>query len=73
MAVIATTKRYAVSIKLNAGSTSAGKVITKSCSLGSLRAGADQDKVMAVVDLLEPVLAYQIHSVEETTVKVLSA
>ncbi len=72
MSVIATTKSYKVTLKLNSGSTPEGKVITTNVSLGSLRAGADQDKVMAVADLLEPVLESPLHSVEETTVKVLS-
>lgn len=72
MAVIATVKTYRVSIKTNTGSTAEGAVITKSISLGSLRSNADQEKVMAVVDLLEPILAEPIYSVEETTVKVLS-
>ena len=72
MSVIATTKSYGVRIKLNAGSTESGKVITNSVSLGTMAVGADQNKIMAVANLLEPVLENPIYAVEETTVKVLS-
>ena len=70
--VIATTKSYGVRIKLNAGTTESGKVITNSVSMGVMAVGADQNKIIAVANALETILDNPIYAVEETTVKVLS-
>lgn len=70
--VIAMTKSYGVRIKLNAGSTESGKVLTNSVSMGTMAVGADQNKILAVANALEAILDNPIYAVEETTVKVLS-
>ncbi len=72
MAVIITNKSYKVSIKTNAGTDSSGNVITETVGLGSLKNGADQDKIVAVAGLVETVLENPIYSIEETTVNILS-
>lgn len=74
MAVVATIKGYRVAVKLDGGTTETGKVKTLSVSLGGMKqSGADPEKIMAVVDLLAPIFDDDIYSVEETTVKTLSA
>ena len=72
MSVIATTKSYKVTIKLNAGTTQSGKTITNSVSLGTMAVGASHDRIVAVSNLLEEVLDNPIYAIEEDTVKVLS-
>ena len=64
--------RSAVSLKLNAGTRPGGSgMLTKSCSLGKVMAGADAGKVMTVVGALIPVLALPLYRVERTEVTVI--
>ena len=64
--------RSAVSLKLNAGTRDGtGGMITKSCSLGKIMAGADKDKIMSVVGSLLPILEHPLYRVERTEVTVL--
>jgi len=64
--------RSAISLKLNAGTKPGGSgMLTKSCSLGKVMAGADKDKIMSVVGALLPVLVYPLYRVERTEVSVI--
>ena len=73
MAVIETTKRSAISVKLDAGTNpNTGAAIVRSCSLGSIVENADAQKVMNVVNLLGPVLEYTPIRVERTKVTLLT-
>lgn len=68
MAVVETMTRQAVTIKLDGGTTETGKVKTLSVSLPGVRQDLgsrndDLDKVMALVDLLEPVFQPDIYSI----------
>ena len=73
MAVTETTKRSAVSVKLDAGTNpSTGNAVVRSCSLGSVKLGADAQKVMNVVDLLAPVLEHTPIRVERTEVSLIT-
>ena len=72
MAVIESAYRSGVSLKLNAGSNPAtGKIIVKGCSLGKLKAGANAEAIVRVVDLLAAVLQYPVVRMERTEVSAL--
>ena len=64
--------RSGVSVKLNAGTNpGTGGMITKTCSLGKIMAGADKDKIMSVVGALASVLEHPLYRVERTEVTVI--
>lgn len=72
MAITRTVSKYAVSLKLNDGTTSTGAMKTVSLSLGSLdktryEADTSHAKAMGLVALLEPVLSKAVVGVIETT------
>lgn len=68
MAVIETPRKSALVLKLDAGRTASGSVIVKNCSFGKVLNAADKTKVMAVADLITPVLAYPLLRVERSEV-----
>jgi len=64
--------RSAISLKLNAGIKPGGSgMLTKSCSLGKVMAGADKDKIMSVDGVLLPVLVNPLYRLERTEVTVI--
>ena len=64
--------RSSITLRLNTGPRPGGAgMITKSCSLGRVMAGADASKVMSVVGALLPVLEHPLHRVERTEVTVI--
>ena len=64
-----TVYKSSVSLKLNAGvSPTTGNMVLKSCSLGNVVYAADPDKIMSIVALALPVLAYPLNRVERTEV-----
>ena len=72
MAVIENAHRSGVSLKLNAGNNPAtGRMIVKGCSLGKLKAGANAEAIVRVVDLLAAVLQYPVVRMERTEVSAL--
>lgn len=72
MAVVESAYRSGVSLKLNAGSNPAtGKMIVKGCSLGKIKAGADAEGIVRVVDRLASVLEYPVVRMERTEVRTL--
>ncbi len=71
MAVMETPRKSALVLKLDAGRTASGSVIMKSCSLGKVLNAADKTKVMAVVDLVTPLLVYPLLRVERTEVSII--
>lgn len=69
MPATTTTTKISVNVMLNNGNNK-----TLSISLGSLNKDAfDADKVMAIVDLLEPCLEKTINSVEKVEVSTLTS
>lgn len=67
MAVIKTPTKASASIKVNAGTDpNSGSMIVRSVSLGSIKAGADKDMIMNVVDCLANVLEYSAVRVEQS-------
>ena len=73
MAVTTQEKRVTCSIKLNAGTSETGARITKSVSLGTLKAGAfDAQKAYNIAMLLGPLLNYSIYQIENSVTNILS-
>lgn len=68
MAVVDLTLKHSCSINLNNG-TLDGKVVTVSVGLGTLdKDDWDAQKVMNIIDALEPCLSKQIYEVKHTVV-----
>ena len=66
------TYKSSVAVKLDAGTSPVtGNMIVKSCSLGKIAHGADNDKIMNVVGALLSVLEHSLARVERTEVSVL--
>jgi hypothetical protein len=63
--------KSSVSLKLNAGVGSSGKMAVKSCPLGKVVHGADKDKIMSVAEALVPVLEHPLFRVERSVMTVL--
>ena len=73
MAAVATMKRFAVNVKLNAGTNSNGDVKTKTVGMGNLNyTTATPEKILTIVDLMAPCLENEVYTVEQTEVKTLS-
>lgn len=72
MAVIATAKRASAGLKIAAGTKSDGGTLYKSMSLTGLKQGADNDKLMNVVDLLSPCLESGMTVAEVTKTEVVT-
>ena len=73
MATTSTTSKVSVNVKMNNGTNTDGTAKTLSLNLGSLNKSAfDADKVMAIVDLLEPCLEKTVNSVEKVEVSTLT-
>lgn len=69
MAVIDTAKRASMALSLNAGTDiSTGKTVKKSLTISGLRLGADNDKLVAVADLISPCLEYPVIEITKTEV-----
>ncbi|MDR1377953.1 MAG: DUF1659 domain-containing protein [Synergistaceae bacterium] len=69
MSVIESAYKSSIAVKLDAGTNPAtGNMIVKSCSLGKIVEGADNDKIMSVVGALLPVLDHSLVRVERTKV-----
>lgn len=69
MAVINIPMRNGVSLKLNGGKDpTTQQAITRSISLNGIKAGADGDKILNVVETLAPVLSLPVTRVEVTQV-----
>ena len=69
MPAITEIKKITVSMKLNNGTTTTGKVKTASVSLGNLNKSTfDADKVIAIVNALSPCFDLMLHSLEKTEV-----
>lgn len=60
-----------VSLKLNAGTNAAGKMIVKSAGLNKLSEAADAEKIMAIAELAAPTLKHPLVRVERAAVFVL--
>ena len=69
MAVITSTKKISVNVKLDNGTDEKGNVRTVNLGLGNLSlSGFDAEKAMAVVDLIKPCLCHTVYSVEKVEV-----
>lgn len=68
MAAVKIPKRCAVSVKLNTGTDSSGKAITRGLSLGKVTTSPDPDEVLGIVNVLSPCLKHAVTSVEQTRV-----
>lgn len=71
MSVVQNLYSNRVSLKLNAGTNAAGKMIVKSAGLNKLSEAADAEKLMAVAKLAAPTLRYPMVRVERAAVFVL--
>lgn len=66
--------KITVNVKLENGTDEAGNIKTVSVSLGNLSEdNYNADKALAVVSLLAPCLSKTVSSVEEVTVKTITA
>ena len=72
MAAVTTLKSSKASFKLNAGTTEAGKAITKTDTLPSLVQDVNANDIIALKDAAAPILAYPIDRVEHTVVTVIT-
>ena len=73
MAVTSITKRVAVSLKLNNGTSTTGSIKTVSVNLGSLNKSAvDAQKAINIVNALSSCLERSVYSTEKTEVSILS-
>ena len=71
---VATLKKVSVSVKLDDGTDSQGNSKYVGVSLGDLSENNyDADKILAIVDNLEPCLNKSVARVEETKVNVITA
>lgn len=69
MAVIQSLQAHRIALKLNAGANPlTGKMIVKSTALGGFAEAADNEKIMALVDLAAPVLKHPVVQVARTAV-----
>lgn len=58
MAAQSIPKSFTAAVVLNVGTSAAGKTLTRSVSLGSIRTGADVQGILDVAETLVPCLAY---------------
>ena len=73
MSVTSTTKKVAVSLKLNNGTTTTGAIKTVSVNLGSLnKAAFDAQKAINIVNVLGTCLERSVYSITKTEVSELS-
>ena len=71
---VSTVSRVSVSLKLENGRDAKGMMTYVSTSLGSLsKDNFDADKVLAIVELLEPCLSKDIGSIEKTETSTITA
>lgn len=71
---VETLKKISVTVKVNAGTDSEGKIKTANINLPNLsEVSYDADKALAVVSALAPCISKTITAVEQTKVNTLSA
>jgi glyoxylate carboligase len=68
------TRSVKVNVRIDYGTSGAtGNMLTRSISLGSIAAGADKNKIFAVVGALLPCLAYSFARLERVISSEISA
>ena len=73
MATTATVKSFRVSVKVETGTSETGAIITSSISFPTINPeNVTNDKIMAVEEALEPLLNYDVSSVQTSEIKTLS-
>lgn len=72
MAVIVTNKSTAYAVLLNEGTDSSGNIITKSTAMPKIKNGANEDKVLAVVNAYVQIAEAPLYATRRTVVNILS-